>query len=424
MAHVRKTYMNPVLMLVLLATLGASAPPTQPVVVATGVAEDATASNSQPKVARDRDGTLYITFVKPVEGKDQVFLASSTDHGHQWQLTAVTRNTAGSRYPTLAIGPEGIVHVAWTQYDGGVGSVYYARFDGRSWSALTRVSEGTAYAGIPALTIGARGQPHMVWYGIRAQAPSVATRHGSIYEILYSTAPGKQWTPAVIISPGVPDSINPTLGIDSMGRLHSAWYQYNLRTYQVRHTTFAQSWSPPVQVSQGEDASTVAMALGPTDAVYLVWERHEPSGTRIYFAERTHEWNAQQPVSAAGEQASNPSIAVDPHGTPYVAWANAGTIYLRRRGGPWLGIERLQVEGHNDHPILSTSGPEVYLTWTQQLGKDRRLMFASVRAGGMITSRRQPTIWIGVLSSIAGLLALALWQWWRRRRQRAHVRRA
>jgi len=400
--------------LAFIAIAGAAAPPASPVVVATGVAEEATAANSQPKLIRDKPGTIYLVFVKPIDGKDQVFLASSDDQGHRWRAEAVTHSSGGSRYPTLALGPNGTLHVAWTQYAGGIGSVYYVRFDGQRRTVPTRLSEGTAYAGIPALATTSQGQPHIVWYGIRAQAPTVQTRHGSIYEILYTTARTSQWAPPEVISPGVPDSINPTLGIDSQDRLHSAWYQYDLRAYQVRHTSRDQTWSLPVQVSHGEDASAVAMALDHTnDVVYLVWERHETSGTRIYFAERTRQWSEQQPLSAAGEHAANPSIAVDDHGTVYVAWVNAGILYLTRRTTNWRGVDRIQVDGSSDHPILSSNGSNVDLVWTQQVGADRRLMYASL-AGGELASTPSPVWPVIFLISIAGFLILTLWQWRKR----------
>jgi len=394
----------------LVAVLPASAQ----VVIANGVAEEATAANSQPKIARDQRGTIYLAFVKPMNGVAQVFLASSNDDGKSWQVQPVTTGSSESRYPSLAVGPDNRVAVAWTQYDGGVGKVYYSQFDGQRWTPHVRVSGGATYAGIPAVAIAPQNQVHLVWYGIRNQAPIVQTRHGSIYEILYTARIGTQWTSPEVISPGIPDSINPTLGIDLQGRLHSAWYQYDLRAYQVRYRMHERAWSQSEQVSQGEDASSVAMAIGRTGIIYLVWERHETNGTRIYFAERNQRWSPQRPLSPEGQPAEAPSVAVDDRGEVYVVWASKGTIHLTRRSGDWLGVDRLSMEGQNTNPILINRREGVDLIWTQRVGDDRRLLFAALGMHSVAVPSWGPTSVWGVV--VVAVLIVAAWQWRRMRR--------
>ncbi len=397
---------------------GAIAPASAQVIVSTGVADDALEANSQPKIARDARGTIYLAFVKPVGGVAQVFLASSADGGQQWRVQQMTTGPAESRYPTLTIGQGTTVHLAWTQYEGGVGGVYYTQYDGQRWTPAARVSPGKVYAGVPALASGPQGNVHLVWYGIRAEAPTVQTRHGSLYEILYTALTAAKWATPEVISPGVPDSINPTLGIDHQGRLHSAWYQFDLRRYQVHHRMRDGIWTAPEQVSEGEDTSAVAMALDRNDTVYLVWERHETTGSRIYFAERTPRWSPQAPLSAAGQRAATPSVAVDDRGTVFVAWASDGTIYLTRRTWQWLGVDRIQAEGRNDHPILASSGDGIDLAWTQQAGDDRRLLFVSLETRGREPPSSERSLW-GVVT-LAGVLALGLWLWRRRQRSVQH----
>ncbi len=402
---------NPIAVAVLLLLVAAN-PVAAQVTVAIGVPEAATEANSQPKMARDRSGAIYLTFVKPVGGTDQVFLASSSNDGATWRVQPVTTGPTPSRFPALAIGPDNAVYLAWTQYDGGIGKVYYARFDGQRWTPPQKISPGDAYAGIPALVVDPKGQVDVVWYGIRNQAPTVQTRHGSLYEILYTTLAGGRWSEPILISPGIPDSINPALALDSRGRLHSAWYQFDLRSYQVRHSELDRTWTQPEQISRGEDASSVAMAVGRDDAIYLVWERHESAGTRIFFATRDQRWSEQQALSTAGKAADDPSIAVDARGRVYVAWASEGQIHLTRRNrtGQWLGVDLVTAEGRNDHPILASSGDNVDLLWTQQVGEERRVVFATLAGRtGPPQSAGPPPLW-GVLI-LALIVIMALWQW-------------
>lgn len=407
--------------IIMLATTSAAAQ----VVVATGVAEDATEANSQMKIGIDRRGMVYLTFVKPSGGVDQVFVASSAG-GRRWRVQQVTRAPAPARYPALAVGLGGAVHLAWTQYDNGVGKVYYARHDGRAWSRAAKVSPGEAYAGVPALVADAQDTVHLVWYGIRAQAPAVRTRHGSIYEIFYTALSGGRWRKPLIISPGIPDAVNPALALDDLGRLHSAWYQFDLRAYQARHALRPapdgaglreRAWDQPVTVSTGRaDALGVTLTAGPGGAAYVLWERREPPGSRIYGAEHRGRWSGQEQVSPASQNASSPTAAVDGRGNLYVAWDSDGQIYLRRREGTWQRAGRVTTSGRNSLPAIAAAGNAVVLMWTAETAGDRRVEFAAL-AGELEPLSPLPWNMRGIVLALL-IVGMLFFAWSQRRRRR------
>lgn len=400
----------------LLIVLTVAAPAGAQEIVATGVAEDATESNSQPKIGFDSAGTVHLAFVKPSGGRDQIFVASSPG-GRAWSVQQVTRAVADARYPTLAVGPDGRPHLAWTQYDGGVGKVYYAQREGQRWTNPVKLSPGVAYAGVPAIAVDAQNTIHLVWYGIRADAPAITTRHGSIYEILYTSATDARWTTPQVISPGIPDSVNPALVLDDGGRPHSAWYQFDLRAYQVRHTRLERTWSQPETLSAGGiDAFAVTLAAGRDGTVYALWERREAPGSRVYMAEYMGRWSGQQVISPGDRRAFAPTAAVDAQGRLNVVWETDGQIDLRRRDGQWLGIERLTRDGRNVHPIIAAGGGSTALMWTQELGGDHRLV-AMILTGGAAAVPRSRSPW-GLIALIV-LLLIAIWQWRRISRRSA-----
>lgn len=394
-----------------------SVPAAGQTVVATGVSEDATEAASEAKIARDPRGGVHLTFVKPAAGFDQIHVASSTDGGRTWRTVQVTNLRVHSRYPTLASGPDAALHLAWTTYEP-IGHIYYSRFDGSRWSGPVKISPGDAYAGVPAIAIDPRGDPHIVWYGIRDQAPPVTTRHGSIYEILYSGQSGGRWSAPVVISPGIPDSINPALAIDAEGTLHSAWYQFDIEAYQVQYARRLQEWEQPRQVSGGPaDSFGVALAVHRDGTAYVVWERRGAPDIRIYFAERRDQWSGAQPVSPEGQAAFNPSVAVDANGRVYVVWESDGQLYLRRRDRRWQGSERIASDGKNTQPIVAAHGETVDVMWTQELGGDRRIQFATIGGpsspGGRPEGRGGSALATVIIAALAVLL---LWQWRRRTR--------
>lgn len=407
-----------VLVLFLLVVL--IAPAAAQTVVSSSADEDATEANSQPKLARTSGGTIYFVYQAPSGGFSQIFLARSTDGGTHWTTIPVTSGRVNSKYATLAVDEAGTVHVAWTQYERGTGRVYYARYASGRWSPPMRVSVGTDYAGIPAIAVGAGGRVHLVWYGIRSKAPDVRTRHGSIYEILYSRMDGTRWSAPVVISPGIPDSINPTLATDAGGDLHSAWYQFDLRTYQTRYAQYDGAWHQPVTVSTGNaDAAAVAMAVEPDGTVHLVWEQRSRDGIRIFYAEKSPRWSGQQPISPAGDRACCPTVAVDAQRRVYVVWESDGRLYLRRREREWSGTDRLTTEAGNHHPILGSGGAHIDLAWTQDAGRRTQVRFATIAGGAPGAIGRPPS---PSLRAILILIAIALLLVWQVRRMRAGQR--
>ncbi len=407
--------MRPLCILAIAITLLSAPAAYAQTVVASDVSEDATDANSQPKVGFTSHGTAYLTFVKPIREVGQVFVASSADL-RRWEVQQITHATVPSRYPALAVGPDDTVHIAWTQYDQGVGGVYYARTEGGRWSLPIKVSPGDAYAGVPALAVDSRGTVHLVWYGIRPEAPAVRTRHGSVYEILYTASHNDQWLPPVLISPGIPDAVNPSLGIDDLGRIHSAWYQFDLRTYQARHAMYITAWTPPRTISAGhDDAFAVSLATGKQGAVYVVWERRETGGGRIYFVEFQKQWSPQQLISSPAENAFHPVVAADDAGRIFVAWDADGQIMVRRRGSDWENVERVPSDGKNTQPTLGASKGTVLLAWTQALAGTFRIQVATLQGNPLTPAPgRSQTPW-GVLAFLAGLLTAAF-LWTHRRR--------
>lgn len=389
----------------------AALPASAQSIVADDVSEEATEAGSEPKIARDGRGGVHLTFVKPVNGIDQVHVGSSSDDGRSWRVQQVTTRSVPSRYPTLAAGGDGRLHLAWTTYEP-IGRIYYARFEGGRWTSPVQVSPGTAYAGVPAIAVDPQGGVHLVWYGIRDQAPQVLTRHGSIYEILYSGLTGSRWSAPIVISPGIPDSINPTLGADASGGLHSAWYQADAQIYQVQYVRRqGTQWALPEQVSAGStDAFAVALAVHPDGRAYLVWERRG-TPTQIHFAERLERWAGQAPVSPGGVNAFTPSVAVDTQGRVHVVWEHEGRIQLRRRDRRWQGVETIAAEGTNTNPIIAAHGETVDLMWTHESGGRHQVRFVSLGAPVRPSDERTPVWAAAILLLLAGGL---LWQWRRR----------
>ncbi|HKX16622.1 MAG TPA: hypothetical protein VJT33_01240 [bacterium] len=360
-----------------------------PVMIARGATSDATASNNAVKLLRT-GGLLVAAYAGGAGSTPQILLAASRDGGARWSpLAQASEGGVPSRLAALAVDGSGHLHVVWTRYDGGVGKIYYrewapVRGGLGTWEApQLRISPGNNYAGFPSIALDRAGRPQVLWYGIREGQTPVPTKHGSIYEILYTGFDGRAWSRAALISSGVPDSINPALASDFAGRLHAVWYQYNGRVYQIRYAEYASGWAAPEGVSRtSSDEFNPDVAADGQGRLNLVWEQHDVRGSTIDYARRTGgTWGAPAALSDAVTPAYHPSVATDATGAIWAAWdADDGQIYARRFKNGWGPALRLTADADNAYPSVFADAGALDVIWTHTGTAGAAVYFARVTA--------------------------------------------
>jgi hypothetical protein len=352
--------------------------------VAANVPPDATASNNQTKIVRVPAG-LVVAYVGRDGAATQVFLALSRDDGVHWSLLGrASQGQVSSRLPAVARTATGELHVVWTRYDGGVGTVYDRVWAGGRWTGPPRrLSAGGGYAGYPAVAATAGGALQVAWYGIVQGTPPAATRHGALYEIYATGFDGRGWSRPQRISPGLPDAVNPALAADAGGRVHAAWFQFDGHSYQVRYARWEGVWDRPGPVYRvGVDEFNPDLATDAAGHVTVVWEHHAASGSRIAAATwRGARWDGPVLLSAPPPEAFHPSVAAGGSGTVAVAWEGEdGQVYLRRYAQAWGPVVRLTGEGVNAFPSVLVEGPWIDLVWTHSSPRGSEVRFLRVPA--------------------------------------------
>ncbi|MBN1215369.1 MAG: hypothetical protein JXA99_07975 [Candidatus Lokiarchaeota archaeon] len=202
-----------------------------------------------PKIALDTSGKIHVVwldYTNGIWGTDPEIMYISSINGVEWTNPIVisddiTNWNNGSSYdPSITVDGSGKIYVVWEDdtigfWGGGLFDteiMYASSTDGISWSNATIISDGfngeywnNDTSADPSIKIDTSGKIHVVWEDYTDGIWGVDT------EIMYaSSTDGISWSNATIISDGYngeywnnDTSIDPSIAIDSFGRIHVVW---------------------------------------------------------------------------------------------------------------------------------------------------------------------------------------------------------
>jgi hypothetical protein len=186
------------------------------------------------------DGTVHIAWEEMIDasGPGAVYdiLYKKYVRGAGWTTTEVvstesTESPESSWGPSLGVGPDGTVHIAWsdrTDYNGAGtdNDIFYRSFvPGSGWTTTEVVStESTDGSGDASLGVGSDGSVHIAWFNETHYFDDpTPSPHVAIF--CRSFVPGSGWTATELVSTeSTRDSLFPSLGVGPDGSVHIAWY--------------------------------------------------------------------------------------------------------------------------------------------------------------------------------------------------------
>lgn len=278
-----------------------------------------------------------------------------------------------SAYPQVVAGPDGLVHVFWSEnlpdYSTFNNVIYYTRLEELGWSQPVDIlisPQGLeAKADQPAAVVGSDGRLHVVFVG---------GYNGQIY---YSSADthsalnARAWLSPLLLSADIEQVEHPNILEDPNGTLHVLFTCIMGGMQGIYHTTSA---------DRG-----------------LTWSRASlipstPLGTDTILTETRS--------------------AISPAGVLHVTWTWSnldlyppkGIFYVRSddHGATWSEIESV-VEGPYSYSDVAVSGEnDVVMTWSGTL-TDRHKFFRSSNDGGLTWSAATRIATLGGLQGYSGM---------------------
>lgn len=330
-----------------------------------------TAPSSQHVLARGPDGTLYLAYLKRIDGYDQVVVAQSQDDGRSWSRTdQVSSGSTHSTNRDLTVDRQGRVHLVWTKYarlgdaeeadaEEPMRQIFASVYDGSDWSHQRQLTHDE-YHGVPSAAVDSQGRVHIVWYGFDGQA----------YQVYHRYWDHGEWSKAERVSQGYPDSVNPAIAVDGDDNLHVAWYKFTResRSYQVAYRRYRAAtgrWALQRQLSQDLFTATdVSLAVARDGRVFVAYEGNpEPNRyglyARVYDADGddSGHWRRQATIVPPERDAIEPSMAVDAQGRAFV-------VYRDRSDGAIYAVRHEAEQWRTSRPIAeSESGERPNVRW-------------------------------------------------------------
>ncbi|HEX7058319.1 MAG TPA: PKD domain-containing protein [Solirubrobacterales bacterium] len=308
-----------------------------------------------------------------------------------------------STNPDVAISPQGEAVAVWRHFD--IASGKYVtqaatRAPGGSFSAPIDISVSST-AAAPRdfhVAVGPGGAAALVW--IQKDPDSVEDPNQ--FSVLASVRPaGGSFSAPMIVSP-LPlvvgdDANNPGVAVDASGDVVVAW-QYNDSALahsliQVSSRLAGASFAAPIPISDtSHDAGLPAVAMDATGEATVVWAESDGVDQLIRAASGAPGGSFTSPVdlSASGQDAFTPDIAIAPGGDATAVWTRSnGSNFIiqaatRPPGGVFSAPADLSAPGQDafDPEVAMNASGAATVVWRRSDGLSAIAQAATREPGG------------------------------------------
>ena len=223
--------------------------------------------NDYPSLVVARDGSLWVAWSGFREGADRVYAEQIPVEGGapDREPHAVSRERGDVYRTAVAEDAEGNVWVVWSERVDDNWDLYARGFDGQSWSSIERLSRAPQPDMQHRLVRGPDGRLHLVWQGFREGRAAIfyRNRHAE-----------NGWSETIRVSaPDAPNCWEPTIAVDSRGKVYIGWDQYGPKGYDVwMRPVVAGRLEAPVEIAATERFEAyVSLAVDNQDRLWAAW---------------------------------------------------------------------------------------------------------------------------------------------------------
>ncbi len=360
---------------------------------------DAAMRSDYPAVVQDRSDNFDIVWTDFRNGEPEIFYKKVDVSGRELVPDKrISTTLTQSAYPAIALGPDGLLHIAWLDERGGVWNVYYARLDGNggvlvSDLQLTNIQPGSTHASLfpdlpalkrpgtipatvnvegrrPSIDVDASGNAHIAWCDVRDGTGDVR------YTVV--GAGGTIVTDQAKIAPTTAQSHDAVVRVWG-GDIVMLWADCSGSTSQISYSRLDGSGdylvSPRVVLTVPSPNLALDAALDADGLARMAWSTDSEVNFNVYYAKLDFGGDISGStvrVTDAKLDSTHPSIKVDSTGAVHIAWSTdpdrlgrlpiSGVFYARLTsdGSSIEEPHRLaSTEFHSTGPAVVLSGNDV-----------------------------------------------------------------
>jgi hypothetical protein len=250
--------------------------------------------------------------------------------------------------PQIAMDPAGDAMAVW-QRTSGANFIIQAAFRrglGGGWQAPLELSEAGGNAYVPRVAMDSKGDALATW-----------VRSNGVNEIVQSAfrPAGGSWLAPVNVSPPGVSARDQHMAMDAQGDAVSVWHSTSAG-HEVIYAAYQPaggSWQPGVGISAGgEDAVLPQVAIDPHGNAVAIWSRSNGTNNIIQaaFKPAAGAWLPAVNVSEEGQNAYSPDVAMDAAG-------NAVAVWERSNGSGFVAQSAFLPAFGAWQPAVNLSGP-------------------------------------------------------------------
>ncbi len=210
---------------------------------------------------------------------------------------------------------------------------------------------------------------------------------------------GAVWTAPVTVSGAGEDASSPQVAVDADGDAVFVWVRSDGTNdrIQARARSAAGTLSAVQNVSAaGEDASSPQVAVDADGDAVFTWLRFDGTSDRIQARARSSAGalSAVQNLSAGGASGVQPHVAVDPDGDALFTWTRSDGAHFRIQArarsaaGALSAVQNLSAAGQSAFAsqVAVDPGGDAVITWHRPVGSDQRVQAVARSAAGVLSA--------------------------------------
>jgi hypothetical protein len=310
---------------------------------------------TQGDVAMNKDGDAIAIWVRDVDGLYRVEARYRPAGGSWGEPKVLSAPISGFLPPHVAIDDAGNAVAIWYRSIDGVGRIQTARRSAAGvWSAPKTLSPEGLHASYPDIVVDPAGNTTAAWTVTEAAVSRVQTA---------SRPKGGAWSSVKTVSPGGEGGSFPVLATSSSGVTMLVWLVAGASGVKSVRRPAGGAWGPVVTVTQSS-ADVADVAMDAQARTTVAW-RGVVDGTSAILARRrtSSGWGPVDVLSPAGSQASAfGNVAMTLGGDTFVGWGGVNNLHnralMRQRlaGSGWSPLIRLSAVGQSaDSPRVAVN---------------------------------------------------------------------